>query len=191
MSYVNKIQKNNVNYDIQDARIPQAAAADENKVIKVDSTGAYILGTGGGGGTTLYSHSYIIGWMDSETGDGEYAVVQFLDSASTAYLTISALMARIGDIDDTNYIPLNTKAARHCVRVAGEIAFDDTTYDISTDANLIAPYKIVSYDNGSTYNIYYPISYIDAETGEVFTELTEIDIDTAVWGIVADDIQAL
>lgn len=39
-------------FDVNDIRIPDAESADEGKVIKVDSNGDYVLGTGGGGGSS-------------------------------------------------------------------------------------------------------------------------------------------
>ena len=89
MSYINEIKKSNVTYDIQDKRIPQAAVADENKVIKVDSTGAYVLGTGGGGtgGSTLYEHYVpLMGEIDAETGEAPVLALYFTNAYSGYYV---------------------------------------------------------------------------------------------------------
>ena len=54
--FVNKVKKNDVEYEIRDARIPEADVADAGKVLKVADAGGYELGQAGGGGTQLYRH---------------------------------------------------------------------------------------------------------------------------------------
>lgn len=53
--FVNKVKKNDVEYEIRDARIPEADAADAGKVLKVADAGGYELGEADGG-TQLYKH---------------------------------------------------------------------------------------------------------------------------------------
>jgi len=55
--FVNKVKKNDVEYEIRDARIPEADVADAGKVLKVADAGGYELGEAGGGGTQLYLHT--------------------------------------------------------------------------------------------------------------------------------------
>jgi len=46
--FVNKVKKNDVEYEIQDARIPEATSEDAGKVLKVAVAGGYELGEAGG-----------------------------------------------------------------------------------------------------------------------------------------------
>ena len=56
MAYVNKVKKGSEEWDIQDARIPEAEQADEGKVPTVSASGEYVLATPSGG-TKLYKHA--------------------------------------------------------------------------------------------------------------------------------------
>lgn len=192
MSYINKIQKNNVNYDIQDARVPEVGSSDKDKVLHTNATtGALEWAQGGsGGGTSLYAHSYVIGYDDAETGESERLLVQFLDSSSTAYTTLSALMARIGEADNNGDIPFNTKAAMRCVRVGTVLYFDDVNNRIASDTNVSVPYSIVSYTTGE-YTVKFPVISIDAESGDPVVEVPEHIVNTAAWSIEASNVQAI
>lgn len=49
--FVNKVKKNEEEYDIQDARIPEVETTDADKVIKVNAEGQFELGEVEGGVT--------------------------------------------------------------------------------------------------------------------------------------------
>lgn len=82
--YVDSIKQGNVVFSLVDKRLPEASSADESKVVKVNASGEYELGTTETG-SHVYKHRISI------SSAGESATFYLINNVSTAYASASDL----------------------------------------------------------------------------------------------------
>lgn len=108
--FVNKVKKDNQEYNIQDARIPEALSEDAGKVLRVADAGGWEIGETGGMSVIQFG-SFGSGWS-SKTVSELYEAVNETDGVyivnAIQYSTIEGLLVKIKKSDSSFYVSIIT-----------------------------------------------------------------------------------